>query len=60
MSLYEEKFATRPGKAQFIPVYSEKHSDGLILVTGRTVTRYNTDKVINMIPGMQEYIQNYE
>jgi formate dehydrogenase major subunit len=55
LHLYEDKFATKSGKAQFIPVDSEKHNDGLILVTGRTVTRYNTDEVINRVPGMQQY-----
>nr|WP_276936302.1 formate dehydrogenase subunit alpha [Ferroplasma acidiphilum] len=55
LHLYGEKFSTKSGKAQFIPVDSEKHNDGLILVTGRTVTRYNSDEVINRVPGMQEY-----
>ncbi len=55
LHLYEEKFATKSGKAQFIPVDSQKHNDGLILVTGRTITRYNTDEVINRVPGMQKY-----
>ncbi len=55
LHLYEEKFATKSGKAQFIPVDSEKHNEKMILITGRTVTRYNTDEVINRVPGMQQY-----
>lgn len=55
LHLYEEKFATKSGKAKFVPVDAEKHNDGLILVTGRTVTRYNSDEVVNRIPGMQGY-----
>jgi formate dehydrogenase major subunit len=55
LHLYESKFSTLTGKAKFVPVDSEMHNDGLILVTGRTVTRYNTDEVISRVPGMQQY-----
>ncbi len=54
--LYEERFNFPDGKARFIPVDSpEYNSKSLILLTGRLVTRYNTDEVINRVPGMQEY-----
>ncbi|WP_337859959.1 formate dehydrogenase subunit alpha [Ferroplasma sp.] len=53
--LYQEHFNLPSGKAKFIPVDSPEYNDGLILITGRLVTRYNTDEVINRVPGMQEY-----
>ena len=56
LHLYSEKFSLPDGKAKFIPVVAKEESGDLILSTGRTVTRYNTDEVINRIPGMQKYI----
>ncbi len=56
LHLYSEKFALPDGKAKFIPVEAKDESSDLILSTGRTVTRYNTDEVINRIPGMQKYV----
>ncbi len=56
LHLYSEKFSLPNGKAKFIPVVAKEESGDLILSTGRTVTRYNTDEVINRVPGMQKYI----
>lgn len=53
--LYSNSFATPNGKARFVPVEAEEIPGGIVLVTGRTVTRYNTDEVINRIPGIQKY-----
>ncbi|MEM0139495.1 MAG: formate dehydrogenase subunit alpha [Ferroplasma sp.] len=53
--LYSDSFSLPDGKANFMPVESPEVPDGLILITGRTVTRYNTDEVINRIPGIQKY-----
>jgi formate dehydrogenase alpha subunit len=53
--LYSEHFNLPSGKAKFLLVDSQEYGDGLILITGRLVTRYNTDEVINRVPGMQEY-----
>jgi predicted molibdopterin-dependent oxidoreductase YjgC len=55
LHLYSEKFSLPDGKAKFIPVEAKDESSDLILSTGRTATRYNTDEVINRIPGMQKY-----
>ncbi|BDC17944.1 formate dehydrogenase subunit alpha [Acidianus sp. HS-5] len=44
--LYREKFLTEDGKAHFRPVEQPKLSKGIILVTGREVTHYNTDELI--------------
>ncbi len=56
LHLYSEKFSLPNGKAKFIPVVAKEESGDLILSTGRTVTRYNTDEVINRVPGVQKYI----
>ncbi|WP_369611065.1 formate dehydrogenase subunit alpha [Sulfurisphaera javensis] len=54
--LYREKFLTPTGKAKFIPVeYKKMKEEGLILITGRTVTRYNTDELINRTPGFNSF-----
>lgn len=44
--LYREKFLTEDGKAHFRPVEQPKLSKGMILITGREVTHYNTDELI--------------
>lgn len=44
--LYREKFLTEDGKAHFSPVEQPKLSEGMILITGREVTHYNTDELI--------------
>ncbi|QGR19829.1 formate dehydrogenase subunit alpha [Stygiolobus azoricus] len=42
--LYEDKFYTSDGFAHFIPVeYRPVNRKGLVLITGRIVTKYNTD-----------------
>jgi formate dehydrogenase major subunit len=55
VSLYEEKFNTEDGKARFI--FREQHEvkNGMILITVRNVTRYNTDVVTGRIPGFGVY-----
>ncbi len=55
MSLYEEKFNTENKKAKFI--FREQHEvkNGIILITVRNVTRYNTDVITERIPGFGEY-----
>ncbi|MCY0883978.1 MAG: molybdopterin-dependent oxidoreductase, partial [Acidianus infernus] len=44
--LYREKFLTEDGKAHFRPVEQPNLSKGMILITGREVTHYNTDELI--------------
>ncbi len=54
--LYKDHFNLPSGKARFNPVDSiEYDSKNLILLTGRVVTRYNTDEVINRVPGKKGY-----
>ncbi len=44
--LYREKFLTEDGKAHFHPVEQPILSQGIVLITGREVTHYNTDELI--------------
>ncbi|QPG48597.1 formate dehydrogenase subunit alpha [Saccharolobus solfataricus] len=55
-SLYKDKFMTPSGKAMFgLAKYAELYGDGFILITGRVVTRYNSDELIKRIPGYRNY-----
>jgi formate dehydrogenase major subunit len=55
VSLYKEKFNTEDGKSRLI--FREQHEvkNGMILITVRNVTRYNTDVVTGRIPGFGVY-----
>jgi len=53
--LYREKFNTPNGKARLGLVKEKNLEKGLVLITGRTVTRYNTDELINRTPGFNTF-----
>jgi len=56
ISLYKDRFLTNNGRAKFSLVpYKEIGGEGLILITGRVVTRYNTDELIKRIPGYSSF-----
>ncbi|MEL9970030.1 MAG: formate dehydrogenase subunit alpha [Metallosphaera sp.] len=49
--LYRERFRTANGKAKLMFEDQPTIKKGMILSTGRAVTRYNTDEMINRTPG---------
>ncbi|MBP1357399.1 MAG: formate dehydrogenase subunit alpha [Sulfolobus sp.] len=53
--LYRDRFLTPSGKAKLAVVKEKNFEKGIILITGRTVTRYNTDELINRTPGFNKY-----
>ena len=53
--LYRDKFYTPSGKARLALVKEKELEKGLVLITGRTVTRYNTDELINRTPGLSSF-----
>ena len=53
--LYREKFNTPSGKARLGLVKEKNLEKGLVLITGRIVTRYNTDELINRTPGFNTF-----
>jgi formate dehydrogenase major subunit len=53
--LYDEKFNTPSGKGRFIFREYREVKKGLVLLTVRNVTRYNTDIVTSRIPGFGVY-----
>lgn len=53
--LYREKFNTPNGKARLGLVKEKNLEKGFVLITGRTVTRYNTDELINRTPGFNTF-----
>ena len=55
--LYENKFYTADGFAHFIPVeYRPIDRKGLVLITGRVVTKYNTDTLTSYMNGEEGVI----
>ncbi|MCQ4342300.1 MAG: formate dehydrogenase subunit alpha [Sulfolobaceae archaeon] len=57
--LYSEKFLTKDGFAHFVPVeYREidRRGKGLVLITGRVVTHYNTDSLSRYMGDIEEAI----
>ena len=57
--LYSEKFLTKDGFAHFVPVeYREidRRGIGLVLITGRVVTHYNTDSLSRYMGDIEEAI----
>ncbi|WP_432518268.1 formate dehydrogenase subunit alpha [Saccharolobus islandicus] len=55
-SLYKDRFMTPSGKAKFGLVrYNEISGDSYILITGRVVTRYNSDELIKRVPGYRNF-----
>jgi formate dehydrogenase major subunit len=55
--LYENKFYTSDGFAHFIPVeYRQINRKGIILITGRIVTKYNTDTLTTFMNGEEEVV----
>jgi formate dehydrogenase major subunit len=55
--LYENKFYTADGFAHFIPVeYRPIDRKGLVLITGRVVTKYNTDTLTSYMNGEEGFI----
>jgi formate dehydrogenase major subunit len=57
--LYSEKFLTKDGFARFVPVeYREidRRGKGLVLITGRVVTHYNTDSLSRYMGDIEEAI----
>ncbi|MFP3202394.1 MAG: formate dehydrogenase subunit alpha [Sulfolobus sp.] len=55
--LYENKFYTADGFAHFIPVeYRPIDRKGLVLITGRVVTKYNTDTLTSYMNGEEDVI----
>lgn len=55
--LYENKFYTADGFAHFIPVeYRPFDRKGLVLITGRVVTKYNTDTLTSYMNGEEGVI----
>jgi len=57
--LYSEKFLTKDGFARFVPVeYREinRRGNGLVLITGRVVTHYNTDSLSRYMGDIEEAI----
>ncbi|QIW23196.1 formate dehydrogenase subunit alpha [Sulfolobus sp. S-194] len=53
--LYDEKFYTDTNKAKLIFVEQPEVKSGIILITVRNVTRYNTDVITGRIPGYGKY-----
>ncbi|BAB65327.1 formate dehydrogenase subunit alpha [Sulfurisphaera tokodaii] len=53
--LYDEKFYTETNKAKLILVEQPEVKNGIILITVRNVTRYNTDVITGRIPGYGKY-----
>ncbi|WP_338601845.1 formate dehydrogenase subunit alpha [Sulfolobus tengchongensis] len=57
--MYKERFLTPSGKAKLSLVGFDKlQGEGLILITGRNVTRYNSDELIKRIPGYSSFSSN--
>ncbi|MFP3233354.1 MAG: formate dehydrogenase subunit alpha [Sulfolobaceae archaeon] len=55
--LYENKFYTSDGFAHFIPVeYRQINRKGIILITGRIVTKYNTDTLTTFMNGEEDVV----
>ena len=55
--LYENKFYTSDGFAHFIPAeYRQINRKGIILITGRIVTKYNTDTLTTFMNGEEDVV----
>lgn len=52
--LYRTRFYTSNGKAKLKFEEQPEPKSGLILITGRAVTRYNTDEMISRTPGFSQ------
>lgn len=52
--LYRTRFYTTNGKAKLKFEEQPEPKSGLILITGRAVTRYNTDEMISRTPGFSQ------